>query len=52
MIIAGKFICLVLAILYTLSNYTRWKDGQDVCALNFLLQAVSIAGFIVLQYLI
>jgi hypothetical protein len=48
----GKIICLFLAILFTLSNVTRAYHKNAIPAINFILQAVGIAGFIVLQWMI
>ena len=45
-----KFICLVFAIWFSIVNFAKIVKDQDVSAANFVLQAISIAGFIFIQF--
>jgi hypothetical protein len=47
-----KFICLFLAIKYTVVNGGRYYRGLVIPASNFTVQALGIAGFIYLQWLL
>jgi len=50
MILIVKFICLVLAIVYTVSNIGKMKYGKSISSFQFFAQAITIAGFIFLQF--
>jgi hypothetical protein len=45
-----KFISLVIAIWFTVVNLGLIKHKQDVSALNILIQAISIAVFVFIQF--
>ena len=46
-----KLLFLFLAVMWTLVNTARFIGKQDIPALNFILQAIGITGFIWLQWL-
>ena len=52
LILITKIICLFIAILFTSSILTKTYHKNTVSAMNFVLQAAGITGFIVLQWLI
>lgn len=45
-----KFISLVIAIWFTVVNLGMIKHRQDVSALNILIQSISIAVFVFIQF--
>ena len=47
-----KIICIFLVVLFTLVNSALVLHKNTVPAINFILQAIGITGFIVLQWLI
>ena len=47
-----KIICMFLTILFTLVNTVKVIGGTTVPAMNFILQAAGITGFIVFQWMI
>ena len=47
-----KIICIFLVVLFTLVNSAKVWHKEAVPAINFLLQAIGITGFIVLQWLV
>jgi hypothetical protein len=52
MLITLKFICLFIAIWFSLINISRIMHKCDVVAINFIIQAIGITGFVILQWLI
>lgn len=49
--LALKFICLLLAIMYGYSNTARVIHGQSVSPFQMLAMGLGITGFIFLQWL-
>lgn len=45
-----KLLFLVVAIVYTFSNFTKLIRGQKIYALNMWIMAISIVGFGYLQF--
>lgn len=45
-----KFLALVIAIMFTVINFGKMLYEVDIPFANFLLQAISIATFIFLQF--
>lgn len=46
-----KFICLLIGIWFSIVNIGRLKYEQDISAPSTFFQALGIAGFIFLQFL-
>lgn len=45
-----KYVCLLFAITYTFSNAVKWSRGHEIAGVNMVIMALSITGFIVLQF--
>ena len=49
-IIMLKMICWFLAILFTMVNFLKTTEREEVPAVNFVLQAMGITGLIILYF--
>lgn len=47
-----KFICLLLAIWFTIVNTGRLMNREPISGANTFLQALGIAGFIFIQFIL
>lgn len=47
-----KVICLFVAVFFSLINITLGLRNKEIPAMNFILNATGITGFIVLQWLV
>lgn len=52
LVLVGKIIFLFIAIWFTIINVTRSIRQQSIHTANFILQAIGLTGFIVLQWII
>jgi hypothetical protein len=52
MMLILKIAFIFVAILFTLVNINRTYNANRIPAINFIMQAIGIVGFIVLQWLI
>jgi len=47
-----KLICLFTAVMFTTVNLVRAYHAREIPAMNFVIQALGMTGFIYLQWLI
>ena len=51
-LLALKVLFLLMGVFFTSVNWARAINKNDIPVTNFLYQAVGVAGFIALQWLI